>query len=253
MTTNERPTVVGVFSTRNQAESAINELYRSGFTEQQVGYAVRDAGGNQQGHIAHDGTHAGTHAGQNAVGGAVSGGVIGGLIGAASSLLIPGFGPAIAGGILAATLGGAAIGAAAGGLIGALTEMGIPEEEASYYQSEFEAGHFIVTVTAPGQQRQALEILRRNGAYDASTQQGYQDRAGNQPYAQVGTTPSPASSYSQPGTVPPASSYSQPGTHNQSATNNPATSYDPNDPNYRNVRRPYNPDTSNNPNSPNAY
>lgn len=246
MTMNERSTVVGVFQARTQAESAINELRRFGFTEQQIGYVVRDTNGNAQGNIAHDEVRNG----QNAIGGAISGGVIGGLVGAASSLLIPGFGPAIAGGILAATLGGAAIGAAAGGLIGALTEMGVPEEEASYYQSEFEAGRFIVTVTAPGQQRQALEILRRNGAYDASTRQDFQDRTENPPYAQVGSASSPASTYNQSGT------YNQ--TNDARAQRpysaaNPNSPYNPNDADYRNVDRPYNPDTSSNPKSPNAY
>ncbi len=125
---NERQTVVGVFPTHTQAENAINELHRFGFTDQQIGYVVREASGNTRGNIPPNETHTA----QNAVGGAVSGGVIGGLVGAASSLLIPGFGPAIAGGILAATLGGAAIGAVAGGLIGALTQLGVPEDEAYY-------------------------------------------------------------------------------------------------------------------------
>jgi hypothetical protein len=248
MTMNERPTIVGVFATRPQAESAINELHRFGITDQQIGFVVRDASGNTQGNVTPDETRTA----HNAIGGAVSGGVLGGIIGAASSLLIPGFGPAIAGGILAATLGGAAIGAAAGGLIGALTEMGVPEEEAYYYQSEFEAGRFIVTVSAPGLQREALEILRRNGAYDASTQRGSQDRAGNPPYAQVGAAPSPAGTYNQSGV------YNQPGTNDPNASRpyNPAgpnAPYSPNDPNNPDVRRPYNPDAPNNPNSPNAY
>jgi uncharacterized protein (TIGR02271 family) len=83
--------------------------------------------------------------------------------------LIPGFGPAIAGGILAATLGGAAIGAAAGGLLGALTGMGVPEEEARYYESEFQAGRIILTVQADGRRDEAINILRRYGAYDAAS------------------------------------------------------------------------------------
>ena len=101
MTMNERPTVVGVFATRLQAESAINELHRFGITDQQIGFVVRDASGNTQGNVTPDETHTA----HNAIGGAVSGGVLGGLIGAATSLLIPGFGPAIAGGILGSNAG----------------------------------------------------------------------------------------------------------------------------------------------------
>ena len=53
-----------------------------------------------------------------------------------------------------------------------LTSMGVPEEEARYYQSELELGRSIVTVEAGDRREDAIEILRSNGAYDASTQRG---------------------------------------------------------------------------------
>src|SRR5205814_821795 len=69
-------------------------------------------------------------------------------------------------------LGGAAIGAATGGVIGALTGMGVPEEEARYYQGEVEAGNMLVTVQAPGRQQEAKAILQQYGAYDATSRVG---------------------------------------------------------------------------------
>jgi uncharacterized protein (TIGR02271 family) len=96
--------------------------------------------------------------------------VLGGLLGAGAALLIPGIGPVVAGGILAATFGGAAIGAVAGGLIGALTAMDIPEDEARYYESEFKSGRTLVTVKADNRAAEATSILRRHGAYDAHTE-----------------------------------------------------------------------------------
>jgi hypothetical protein len=167
MTTMNRPVVVGVFDDQTNAQKAWDELQRAGFTNDQIGFAVRgEAGETREGDLA---AGKAANAGTGAVTGALSGGVLGGLIGAGAALLIPGFGPAIAGGILGATLTGAAVGAAAGGLLGALTGMGVPEEEARYYQGEFEAGRVIVTVNAPGRQQEALDILQRNGAYDATT------------------------------------------------------------------------------------
>ena len=166
----ERSTVVGVFTGRLQAEQAINELRRAGFSDDQIGFILR---GNPVGESTEGET--GSDPGAGAAAGAVSGGVIGGVLGAAAALLIPGFGPAIAGGILAATLGGAAIGAAAGGIIGALTGLGVPEEEARYYQGEFEAGRTIVTVKAANRYQEALDILRSNGAYDATTRPRMRD------------------------------------------------------------------------------
>src|SRR5262249_9740746 len=65
--------------------------------------------------------------------------------------------------------GGAAAGAAAGGIVGALIGLGIPEEEAHYYESEFKAGRVIVTVRADGRYNEAWDILHRHGAYNAST------------------------------------------------------------------------------------
>jgi uncharacterized protein (TIGR02271 family) len=158
----ERSTVVGVFRERDAAEHAIDELHRIGFRDDQIGFVMR--GG--EGTTGTTTTETGGHAGEGAVGGILAGAGIGGLIAAAASLLIPGFGPVIAGGILATILGGAAIGAAAGGILGALVGMGVPEEEAHYYESEFNEGRMLVTVKADGRYQEARDILRRNGAYD---------------------------------------------------------------------------------------
>jgi uncharacterized protein (TIGR02271 family) len=44
--------------------------------------------------------------------------------------------------------------------------MGVPEEEAHYYESEFNEGRILVTVKADGRYQEARDILRREGAYD---------------------------------------------------------------------------------------
>jgi hypothetical protein len=90
----------------------------------------------------------------------ITGSVIGGTLGAVAAMLIPGIGPVVAGGILAATFGGAAIGGIAGGFLG----MGIPEHKAQYYEQEFQAGRIILTIKTAGQAQQALDILRHYGA-----------------------------------------------------------------------------------------
>src|SRR5919202_424737 len=69
--------------------------------------------------------------------------------------------------------GGAAIGAAGGGLVGALTgSMGVPEDEARYYDQEFQSGRTIVTVKADGRYDEAQRILRDHDAYDVTRQPG---------------------------------------------------------------------------------
>jgi len=42
--------------------------------------------------------------------------------------------------------------------------MGVPEQDAIYYQNELDAGRTIVLVRVAGQQHEVLEILRKNGA-----------------------------------------------------------------------------------------
>ncbi len=151
---------VGVFSDIHQARQAIDDLKHAGFDDEEIGFLSRvtetDTGNDVEG---------------SAATGAISGGVVGGILGAAAALLIPGFGPAIIGGILAATVGGVAIGATAGGILGALTSLGVSENEAKFYQRELEAGRTIVTVKSADGAAQATAILRNRGAYNASTQE----------------------------------------------------------------------------------
>jgi hypothetical protein len=163
MTMSQHSTIVGVFPDRTRAEQAITELHNLGFRDKQIGYVVpgeKDKGGTAVGD---------KKPGEGALLGAAGGGIAGGILGAGASLLIPGIGPAIAGGVLAATLGGLAIGALTGGFTGALVKLGVPEEDARYYQREFEAGRPIVTVETTGQQQQAvLDVFHRYGAHGAN-------------------------------------------------------------------------------------
>jgi hypothetical protein len=161
MRTENRGTLVGVFERREDADRAVEELRRAGIRDEDIGFAVR---GEDTTPVTEEAP--GTAAGEGAATGMLTGGVLGGLVGAAASGLIPGFGPVIAAGILSTILGGAAVGAAAGGMLGALMGLGIPEEEARYYQSEFEAGRVIITVKASDRWDEADRTLRSHGAYD---------------------------------------------------------------------------------------
>jgi hypothetical protein len=84
---------------------------------------------------------------------AASGAAIGGALGAGTGLLaglgllaIPGLGPVVAAGWVAATLVGAGAGAAAGGLIGSLVDAGVTEEDAHLYAEGIRRGGTLVTV-----------------------------------------------------------------------------------------------------------
>jgi hypothetical protein len=161
-----RVTAVGVFQERTAAGRAVEELRQAGFHEEQFGVAVRRGETGGSGSTAAD---SGTRSEEGAAAGAVTGGAVGALVGALATGLIPGLGPVLAGGLLAGILSGAAVGAAAGGVLGALVGMGVPEDEARYYEDEFHGGRTLVTVKADGRYDEAVRILRRHGAYDVNT------------------------------------------------------------------------------------
>jgi uncharacterized protein (TIGR02271 family) len=159
---NEGNTVVGLFQDQPSAEAAIQRLKAAGFTETEIGVAVRD---RQQQQALTEGT--GAEAAEGAAKGAVGGGVVGGVVGllaGVGALVIPGIGPIVAAGWLASTLAGAGIGAAAGGLIGALVGMGVPEEDAKHFERGFQEGGILVTVQSDGRAEEAREALSLGGA-----------------------------------------------------------------------------------------
>jgi len=157
----EPGTVVGLFYDPGQAELAIRELKREGFSDDEIGVLMQDR--QKQRQLADNtGTKVSEAAATGAIGGGVAGGVIG-LLAGVGALAIPGVGPIIAGGALASTLAGAGIGAAAGGLIGALVGMGIPEEDAKYFEQGLRSGGILVTVRAGSRTDAVRQILRRTG------------------------------------------------------------------------------------------
>jgi hypothetical protein len=159
-------TVVAVFENRSHADAAIHELEEVGFREDQIGFIVKHPGTEENMITGESGK---MMTGPDAAKGAVSGGILGGIAGAVAALLIPGVGPIIAGGIIIAALSGIALGAAAGGLVGIMMGLDVPEEEAKYYESEFQLGRSVVIVQAGDRARQARAILHQHGGYDANT------------------------------------------------------------------------------------
>jgi hypothetical protein len=80
-----------------------------------------------------------------------------GLLAGLGLLAIPGLGPVVAAGWLAATAVGAAAGAATGGVVGALTEAGLSKEEAPLYAEGVRRGGTLVSARVPDGDRARLE------------------------------------------------------------------------------------------------
>jgi hypothetical protein len=171
-------TVVGVFQDHHAADRAYTELLKAGFRNDQIGVAMRHTEG-KAGVSATAAKEHETPAGSGAATGAVAGLGLGALAGlGVLAGVVPVVGPAIAAGTLGVILTNAAAGAGIAGLVGALIGAGIPEHEATYYQSQFEEGHTIVTVNALGRADEAATILRRNGGHDMSSRSATATRVG---------------------------------------------------------------------------
>lgn len=104
--------------------------------------------------------------------GAATGGLTGGIVGAiiggltlVGSVLLPGVGLLVAGPLVGAITGGA-IGTAAGGLVGGLVGMGIPENEAKYYQDSIQQrGNVLVAAHVPKSLKDEVRnVFKRCGA-----------------------------------------------------------------------------------------
>lgn len=158
----DRTTVIAVFDDRSEAQRAIDQLKRAGFTEKEIGVTARDV--DDVARRGDKGDKGETHAKEGAIAGVATGAGVGALWGLGILAgVLPAIGPAIAGGTLAAILSSAAAGAATAGIAGTLIGLGIPEEEANYYDREFRAGRTVVTVQALGRQAEAQAILRQAG------------------------------------------------------------------------------------------
>ena len=130
--------------TRDQAESIIDRLKASGFSNNDISVLFPDKSTTKD--FVHE-QH--TKAPEGATAGGVAGMGVGARLGwlaGLGTLAIPGVGPFIAAGPIMAALSGAAIGGATGGLVGALVGMGIPEYEAKRYEGKIKDGNILISV-----------------------------------------------------------------------------------------------------------
>ena len=166
----QRTIVVGVFDNHRNAQQALAELRQTGFQDAELGVASHDR--KDVARAKAEGKE--TYAEEGAVTGLLAGAGLGAAwgIGIAAGVL-PMIGPVIAGGTLAAIAASAALGAAAASVAGALIGLGIPEDEAAYYEEEFKAGRTLVTVHAGSRFDEATAIIRRWNGH-AQTRTGAQ-------------------------------------------------------------------------------
>lgn len=161
-------TVAAVFSSRIEADRAVEDLVRAGFSRAGISLLVAESSRGQHFKVVE-----GDKAAQGALGGGVVGGTLGALaagLAAVGIIVAPGVGLVAAGPLLAA-LAGLGAGAAAGGLVGGLVGLGIPEHHAMVMDKQITRGGILVAVgvATKDEQRAAEEALAQSGAATTST------------------------------------------------------------------------------------
>ena len=158
--------MVGVFDNAGDARRAIEDLRDAKFSDRSIGLLTHDKDGDPDVKSFRDleGNHARAGAALGVAAGAGGGALW--ALGIAAGFL-PAIGPVIAGGLLAAVAASAASGAAAGLLVGTLVGLGVPDEEAAYYDEEFKKGRTIVVVRGDERRQLVHTILTAHHAQDA--------------------------------------------------------------------------------------
>jgi hypothetical protein len=163
-------TITALYDTYDAATSAVRDLEAAGVPHADISLVANNSDQQHGHHAGKAGSDAAEDAGTGAGIGAAVGG-LGGLLTGLGLMAIPGVGPVVAAGWLAATaagaVAGAAVGGAAGGLIGSLTDAGVPEQDAHVYAEGVRRGGTLVTARVDdARASEANAILQRYKAVD---------------------------------------------------------------------------------------
>jgi hypothetical protein len=144
-----KTTITGLYDNYDDAKAAVKALEDAGVSSDDISIVTNKANGDVD--VEGQGNRAAEGAGTGAGIGALAGGA-GGLLTGLGLLAIPGVGPVVAAGWLAATavgaVAGAVAGGAVGGIVGAMVESGVPEEDAHVYAESIRRGGSVVTARA---------------------------------------------------------------------------------------------------------
>ncbi len=154
------------FGTIDEARAAVGRLRSAGIAEERIGMAMRVNGEEKASEV-----DAQQRLSEGFTAGALSGAGLGTLVGLAivgSTIIVPGIGPILLGGPLAAVLGGAGLGLSSGGLIGAMVALGITEGEAGWHAHRVQDGMIAVTVEVEEGKEKAVRSAFGEGVSEPS-------------------------------------------------------------------------------------
>ncbi len=161
-------TISRLYDNHNDAQQAVRRLESAGVQHSDISIVANnsDSWFNNDKKVDRDRDGVDDRAEGAGKGAGIGAGIGGtaGLLAGLGLLAIPGLGPVVAAGWLAATAAGAAAGAATGGIVGALTQAGVSSEDAHSYAEGVRRGGTLVSARVADTDRSRLEaILNESG------------------------------------------------------------------------------------------
>jgi hypothetical protein len=154
-------TISRLYDNYTDAQAAVTRLEAAGVPHADISIVANNSDGWFDGKKDRDGDGVDDRAEAAGTGAGVGAGIGGaaGLLTGLGLLAIPGLGPVVAAGWLAATAVGAAAGAATGGLVGALTQAGVSDDDAPLYAEGVRRGGSLVTAKVADGDKARLESV----------------------------------------------------------------------------------------------
>jgi hypothetical protein len=175
-------TISRLYDTCTQAQAAVQRLETAGVPHSDISIVANnsDSWFNSDKKVDRDRDEVDDRAESAGKGAGIGAGVGGaaGLLAGLGLLAIPGLGPVVAAGWLAATAVGAAAGAATGGIVGALTEAGVSDEDAQSYAEGVRRGGTLVTARVAEGDRARFDAALNDSAVNLRDRRAAWQKAG---------------------------------------------------------------------------
>jgi hypothetical protein len=180
-------TISRLYSTYADAKSAVSRLEAAGVPHSDISIVANNSDGwfnGSKGKVDRDRDGVDDRAEGAGAGAGIGAGLGGtaGLLAGLGLLAIPGLGPVVAAGWLAATAVGVAAGAATGGIIGALTQAGVSDDDAQTYAEGIRRGGTLVTARVADGDRARLETALSQAAINTTERRAAWQKAGWQKF-----------------------------------------------------------------------
>ena len=161
-------TLSGLFDSYEGARLSVYDLEDAGFSSDDITLISKASANPNEADLTVTGAGVG----------ATLGGV-GGLLAGMAGFAIPGIGPLMGAGWLAATLAGATAGGVAGGIVAALIEAGIDKNDAPVFAEGVKRGGALVTIRAHEHEVSTINrILKRHHPVDLDARRREYEEAG---------------------------------------------------------------------------